>query len=68
MFTVLQNHKLNSFYCGIDQLYAFEEIKKELSSAPVLCAFNLTCRHWVPANSSKIASGAVLLQFTEVRY
>ena len=68
MFTVLQNHKLNLFYWGIDQLSAFEEIKKEMSSEPVLCAFDLTRRHWVPGNSSRIASGAVLWQFTEVRY
>ena len=56
------------FYWGIDQQSAFEEIKKELSSAPVLCAFDVTRRHRVSADSSRIALGAVLLQFTEDQY
>ena len=53
------------FYWGLDQQVAFEEIKKELSSAPVLCAFDVRCRHKVSADSSRIALGAVLLQFTD---
>ena len=56
------------FYWGIDQQTAFEEIKKELSSAPVLCALDVTRRHRVSADSSRIALGVVLLQFTEDQY
>lgn len=43
------------FYWGIDQQSAFEEIKKELSSAPVLSAFDVTRRHRVSADSSRAA-------------
>ena len=56
------------FFWGLDQQSAFEEIKKELSSAPVLCAFDVNRRHKVSADSSRIALGAVLLQFTVDEY
>ena len=46
---------------GEDQKRAFEEIKFEISTAPVLSLFNIRKRHRVSGDSSKNALGAVLL-------
>ena len=40
---------------------AFENIKRELSMTPVLCAFDIAKLHRVSADSSKNAIGAVFL-------
>ena len=47
---------------GEPQQKAFELIKKELTQAPVLSAFDLNKRHRISADSSQYALGAVLLQ------
>lgn len=52
------------FFWGPDQQSAFEKIKVELANSPVLCAFDVTCKHKVSADSSRTALGAVLLQHT----
>ena len=49
---------------GEPQQTAFELIKKELTQAPVLSAFDLTKRYRVSADSSQYALVAVLLQNT----
>ena len=50
---------------GPQQNKVFEDIKTELSSTPVLCAFDLNRRHRISADSSQFALGAVLLQQNE---
>ena len=52
----------SDFVWGPDQDAAFLLIKHEISKAPVLCAFNVHCKHRVSADSSRQALGAVLLQ------
>jgi hypothetical protein len=49
----------------LDQQAAFDAIKKEISSTPVLCPFDLERRHRVSSDASKSALGAVLLQLSE---
>ena len=49
---------------GPDQEMAFENIKRELASYPILCSFDINRRHRVSADSSQFAIGAVLLQET----
>jgi hypothetical protein len=44
------------------QQQAFENIKRELSSEPVLCVFDMRKRHRVSADASRAALGSVLLQ------
>ena len=53
----------SDFVWGPDQNSAFEKIKVEISQAPVLCAFDVDRKHRVSADSSRLALGAVLLQF-----
>lgn len=53
------------WYWGQDQADAFEKIKMELASAPVLCAFDVHKRHKVSSDASRIALGAVLMQFSD---
>ena len=50
------------WYWGVEQEAAFEQIKDELSKAPVLCTFNLESKHRVSSDASRLALGAVLLQ------
>ncbi|KAF6026017.1 hypothetical protein EB796_015676 [Bugula neritina] len=52
----------SDWYWGPDQAKAFEDIKGELSKAPILCNFNAKSKHRVSADSSSYAIGAVLLQ------
>ena len=54
--------KRKDMYWGGEQQNAFELIKLELANSPVLCAFDLSKRHRVSADASKLALGAVLLQ------
>ena len=51
-----------TWYWGDSQQRAFEAIKQEVSKAPVLCTFDLSRKHRVSADSTKLAIGAVLLQ------
>ena len=53
----------SEWYWGAMQQQSFDLIKAELSNTPVLCAFDLSRKHRVSADSSKHALGAVLLQF-----
>ena len=58
--------RMKSEWCwGTDQVTAFDNIKAELASAPVLCAFDLNRKHRVSADACKSAVGAVLLQSNE---
>jgi len=52
----------SEWYWGVEQQRSFDMIKTELSNTPVLCAFDLRCKHRVSADSSQYALGAVLLQ------
>ena len=52
----------SDWYWSPDQAKAFEDIKGELSKAPILCNFNAKSKHRVSADSSSYAIGAVLLQ------
>ena len=54
-----------NWYWGVDQQKAFDLVKVELSSSPVLCAFDLSRNHRVSADSSQYAVGAVLLQMND---
>jgi transposase InsO family protein len=54
--------KRSEWFWGRDQEKAFKLIKAELSSSPVLCAFDLNKKHRVSADASKTSIGAVLLQ------
>ena len=53
----------SEWYWGVEQQRSFDALKTELSNAPVLCAFDLRCKHRVSADASQYAIGAVLLQF-----
>ena len=55
--------KKSEWYWGVEQQRAFEGVKVELSNTPILCAFDLGCKHRVSADASQYAIGAVLLQF-----
>ena len=52
----------SEWYWGVKQQEGFEKIKKLLTKAPILCAFDITRKHRVSADASKNAVGAVLLQ------
>ena len=53
----------SEWYWGAEQQKSFDLIKAELSDVPVLCAFDMSCKHRVSADSSQYAVGAVLLQY-----
>jgi len=55
----------SEWHWGLDQIEAFEKIKKVLSETPVLCAFDINRLHRVSADASRNAIGAVLLQYNE---
>ena len=55
----------SAWYWGDVQQQAFDAVKKELASSPVLCTFDLARRHRVSADASKNALGAVLLQLND---
>lgn len=52
----------SQWFWGADQQSAFDEVKRELSKAPILCVFDLNKKHRVSADASRNALGAVLLQ------
>lgn len=56
------NQKRNAWVWESSQQQSFEEIKREISSAPVLAKFDVKARHRVTADSSSYALGAALLQ------
>ena len=55
----------HDWYWGEDQRKSFDDIKLEISKAPVLSAFDISKRHRVSADSSGYAIGAVLLQLND---
>ena len=54
--------KENDWVWGIAQRKAFDEIKEEITSAPVLTSFRLGGKHRLTADASKASLGAALLQ------
>ena len=54
-----------AWFWDVPQQLAFEEVKREITRAPVLAKFSLRRRHRVTADSSAYALGAALLQQDE---
>lgn len=50
------------WHWGVEQREAFEELKRIVTSAPLLQMPRDDCRLWVEADSSNFATGAVLSQ------
>ncbi len=60
--------KKNHWYWGTEQQAAFDQLKTELSSTPVLALYNPNSALKISADASSFGLGTVLLQKSDVRW